>query len=605
MFDFLAEGFSFRRTPAVLSAGELAKVGPVREPDRSQVSQLMRHFLERFFNHESASAEGDAKTLLVQIACAAALPGFLVALYLDPFYHRPTPLPYGLQVSHHLFFVLYSFVAMGIAMVFEWDMFFPDLLDVQILKTLPVKDRNVFLGRVAAIAVLVGAFLADSNFLAPTIMHITFNPPHPGRFTAGHVLAVLLSGLFSAACTLALQGTLLSLLGERLFRRLSLLLQGVLIALFVMMLLLFPAYSGLLPVILRPGSVYALCFPPFWFLGIYQCVIEGAGAASFFTTLARIGFMATGAAIGLTMLTYPIAYMRRVRQVIEGPGKQKHRGGPTGLLAQVLEGTLNGAVLCRPLRRAVYWFISQTLFRVQRYRIYLVLYCGVGFSIVVATIFSFRAAHGVVVVEIPADGVRAAIAMVGLWTIVGLRIAVGSSGNRTGSWVFHVLLGRPPGFGEAMELSRAARAWVALWSSVVTMSAIVLLHAIAPPELRTFAATSAQVIVGLGFCVLLTDLFFLKFTRIAFAGERPRESSGLAFAALVYFTLFPAVTSASVGLQHWVEGGVVHAGIAVALLVAAHAGLQRMHRGVMQEYSDCPALEDGEEEFPINLGLRY
>jgi hypothetical protein len=605
MFDFLLEPFSFRRTPAVLTVSELATLGPVREPERSQVSRLMRHFLERFFNHETASPDGDAKTLLVQIACAAGLPGFLVALYLDPMYHRETPPPYWLQVNHHLFFVLYSFVAMGIAMVFEWDMFFPDLLDVQILKTLPVKDRNVFLGRVAAIAILVGGFLIDSNFLAPTIMHITLNPPHPGRFTAGHLVAVLLSGLFSAAFTLALQGSLLSLLGERVFRRLSLALQGLLIALLVMILLLFPSLSGLLPVLLESHSFYAYCFPPLWFLGIYQCIIEGADVPAIFTTLAAIGLIATGAAVALTMLTYPIAYMRRVRQVIEGPGKQYNGRSRTGPLARWLGGLFDRAFLRRPGRRAVHSFISQTLFRVPRYRIYLVLYCGVGLSIVVSTLFNFRVVHQHILLDVPADGVRASIAIVGLWTIAGLRVALASSGNRIGSWVFQLVLGRPPVLSSALELSESAQVWVVKWSAIVTMSAILLLHEIAPPALGALPAMTAQCVVGLGLCILLTDIFFLKFTRIALAGERPRERSSVAFAVVLYFTLFPAVVAASVGAQLWMEGGIARACFAVAAIAAAHAGLRWIHGTVMQDYCDCPALEDGEEDFPVRLGLRY
>jgi hypothetical protein len=604
MFDFLLDGFSFRRTPAVLTVSELAALGPVHEPERNQISRLVRHFLERFFNHESASPDADSKTLLVQIACATALPGFLVALWLDPIYHRPTPPPYWLQVNHHLFFVLYSCVAMGIAMVFEWDLFFPDLLDVQILKTLPVKDRDVFLGRIAAIAVLVGGFLVDSNFLAPVIMHITLNPPSPGRFTAGHLLAVLLSGLFSAAFTLALQGTMLSLLGERMFRRVSLLLQGLLITLFVLLLLLFPAYSGLLPSLLRSGSFAALCFPPLWFLGIYQCAIEGAAAPPIFATLARIGFIATGAAIGLTMLTYPVAYLRRVRQVIEGPGKQNSGRHRTSPLARWGGGIFDRAVLRRPLCRAVYWFISQTLFRVQRYRIYLVLYCGVGLSVVVSTVFNLRVVRQEISWEILADGVRAAIAIAGLWTITGLRIALASSGNRSGSWVFHVLLGRPPEFSSAVELSRSTQVWVVIWSSIVTLSAIILLHAIAPPQVCTLPTTLAQLIAGIGFCVLLTDVLFLRFTRIAFAGERPRENSSVAFAVLAYFTLFPVFIAASVGLQLWIERSALHAGLAIGLLAAVHVGIQRFHRAILHDYSQCPALEDGEEEFPIKLSLR-
>jgi hypothetical protein len=115
-----------------------AALGPAMPPDRGQFSLLVRHFLERFFNHETASPDGDAKTRMVLIAFATALPAFVVALYLWPVYHpfignssHPlvlAPLPYWLQVNHHFFFVVYSFVVMGIVTVFEWDLFFPDLL---------------------------------------------------------------------------------------------------------------------------------------------------------------------------------------------------------------------------------------------------------------------------------------------------------------------------------------------------------------------------------------------------------------------------------------------------------------------------------------------
>src|ERR1035438_4069055 len=70
-----------------LSVRSMAALGPVRQPDRSQFSLLVRHFLERFFNHETASPEGDAKARLVLIAVATGIPGFVVALYLWPIYH--------------------------------------------------------------------------------------------------------------------------------------------------------------------------------------------------------------------------------------------------------------------------------------------------------------------------------------------------------------------------------------------------------------------------------------------------------------------------------------------------------------------------------------
>jgi len=135
--------------PEALSLNAQAALEEVVEPQRSQFSLLVRHFLERFFNHETASPDGDAKSRLVLIAVATGIPGFMVALYLWPVYHpfigwppgRPLNIdrpPYWLQVNHHFFFVLYSYGAMGIISVFEWDMFFPDLLDAFVLTTLPI-----------------------------------------------------------------------------------------------------------------------------------------------------------------------------------------------------------------------------------------------------------------------------------------------------------------------------------------------------------------------------------------------------------------------------------------------------------------------------------
>src|SRR5664279_1479575 len=174
--------------PEVLSLKAQVERGPAQEPKRSQFSHLVRHFLARFFNHETASPDGDAKTRLVLIAFATGLPGFVVALYLWPVYHpvilslqehAPVAGPsYWLRVNHHFFFVVYSFVAMGIATVFEWDMFFPDVLDLFVLTTLPVPARRLFLARIAAIAILIAAILFDANILAPLVLPAAIDPPN-------------------------------------------------------------------------------------------------------------------------------------------------------------------------------------------------------------------------------------------------------------------------------------------------------------------------------------------------------------------------------------------------------------------------------------------
>jgi hypothetical protein len=598
--------------PETLSLNAQAALGPAVEPERSQLSLLVRHFLERFFNHETASPDGDAKARLVLIACATGLPGFIVALYLWPVYHpvivwppgrhlQGSLPPYWLQVNHHLFYVLYSFVAMGIATVFEWDMFFPDLLDLFVLTTLPILDRRLFMARVAAISIFIGGFLFDANILAPVVLPAATDPPNLARFLAGHVLAVAASGLFAAVFILALQGLLLSILGERLFRRISLLLQGIAIAVLLMLLLLFPVLSGAVPFCLKPESPYALWFPPFWFLGIYQRLMEGPAALPIYTRLAQTGCLALLLAAGLAILAYPLAYLRRVRQLVEGPGTQDTRNRAAWPLRKFIHATL----VRHPVRRAVFHFISQTLLRVQRYRIYLVLYGGAGLSVVVATLLRLTVVHGQVRMQVSGDGIRAATAIVAFWVIAGLRMAFVSPGNRQGSWVFRIVHGRPPVFDSLIEQLLAAKVWVFLWGVAITFAACFAFRPFAPAELLTRPATASQLVIAAGMCLLLTDIFFLNVKVVAFTGEKEREQTKLAFTVLKYFAFFPIVAALPLGFEPWIAASFSHFLLAAAFIAAAHLAMRRFHRKIVLEQSTELALEDDEEDFPMKLGLRY
>jgi hypothetical protein len=599
--------------PEALSLNAQAALGPVREPERSQFSLLVRHFLERFFNHETASPDGDAKGRLILIAVATGLPGFVVALYLWPIYHPflatkpgqamdwPNPPPYWVQVNHHFFFVVYSFVAMGIITVFEWDLFFPDLLDVFVLTTLPIRDRTLFLARVAAIAIFVVGFLLDANILPPLIIPASFDPPNLTRLLAGHMLAVLGSGMFSAAFILALQGVLLSVLGEALFRRLSLILQGLSISALLMLLLLFPVLSAAVPVFLKSGSRLVLYCPPLWFLGIYQRVLEGPAGLPIYTRLAQTGCAALLITVAVAALAYPVAYIRRVRQLVVGPGTHDTRSWT----ARPLYGFLHATLLRAPVSRAVFHFISQTLLRVSRYRIYLVLYGGVGLSVVVASVLRLSVTHGQVRIEVSPDGLRAAIGIIPFWIIAGLRMAFVSPGNQQGSWVFRIVHGRPPHLTSAMHQLRAAKIWVLLWSVIVTFCAWLAFRAFAPPQLLTWPATASLLLVAAGMCLLLTDVLFLNVKIVAFTGEPPREQSNLAVTVFKFLAFVPAVASLPVVAEPWIEASVQHFVLAAAVISVAHVALRTFHRRIIQEHCNMPGLEEDEEDFPMKLGLRY
>ena len=592
--------------PEILPLNAQAARGEVRAPARSQFAHLLHHFLERFFFHESASPEGDAKSRLVLIACAAGLPPFVVSLYLWPVYHplwppnapRPT---YWLQVNHHFFFVVYAFVAMGIATVFEWDLFFPDLLDLFVLGPLPIADGRIFRARVAAIAVFVGGFLFDANFLPPFALPAAIDPPNLARFLAGHILAVFGSGFSAAVFILALQSVLLATIGERLFRRFSLAAQGFAIAALLVLLLLFPVYSGVVPALLQSGSAYAFAIPPFWFLGIYQRLYEGASALPVYTRLAEFGCAATLGATLLASLAYPFAYLRKARQLIEGSGAKSTRRR----IGMSFDWLLHPTVVRPPVRRAVFHFIGQTIARVPRYRIYLVLYGGVGLSVVVATVLRFTSEHGQVHMAVSTDGICAAVGIVAFWTIAGLRIAFVSPGNRRGNWIFRIVHGKPAPFRAALEQSMAPKVWVLLAVGSVTVATCAIFHLIAPPELRTWPAFAALELIAAGMCLLLTDIFFLNVKEVAFTGERAPGESNFAFTVGKYMLFIPFVSAFPVMAEPWIERRGWHFAVAAAGFLAAHLALRARHRRTIREHSDSLALEDDEEEFPMKLGLRY
>jgi hypothetical protein len=594
----------------VLALRAQAAKGPVRKPERSQSARLMRHFLERFFNHESASPDGDAKTRVVQVALVAGLPPFVVALYLWPVYHSftphvrnhhtiwmPGPPPYWAQVNHHFFFVIYAFVVLGIAAVFEWDLFFPDALDIFILKPLPVPDRATFLARVAAIAILLGALLFDANILAGLVLPEAIDPPNLARFLAGHILATGGAGLSAALFVLAFESIVLSVFGELWFRRIALLMQGLAIALLLMLLLLFPVFSGVVPVLLQPGQWLVRWLPPFWFLGMYERLMEGPAALPIYGQLARTGCLATLAAGATVILTYPVAYLRRTRQIVEGVRSNRAGRWVEGVIARVVNVTIAG----KPQRRAIFHYITQTLFRVPRYRIYLVLYGGAGLAIAIAGILRFSVVREHVQALVSVDGLRASIGIAAFWAVAGLRLAFLSPGNRQGRWIFDFVHGRPPELRAGLEQLRAARIWALVFVAGVTGATFLIDCAIAPPELLSWRAIAAEALVASGMCLILTDLFFLHVTTVAFTGGQASQEPNPALALAKCFTFFPIVVWLSVFWGPWIEESVWRFVATVAGLVVEHLLTGMRHRATVREHCQLSVSGDYENTFILQI----
>jgi hypothetical protein len=566
----------------------------VRHRDESQIQLLIRHFLERFLNNEMVSADEEGGARLLLVACTVALPNFFVAVYLWALYHILFRVrPYWDRVGDHYFFVAYSLAAMGIITVFEWDLFFPDLLDLFVLSSLPIPRRRLFLARIAAISIFTAGFLLIANVFS-TVALVGIDPPSLLRFLAAHILAVSASGIFAAAFILALQGILLAVFGAGFFRRISLALQGLIITVLLVLLCLSPVLAEILPALVRSGSRWLFYFPPYWFLGIYQRMMEGPAALPLYAKLAGRGCVATLLALGLALLSYPLAYWRRTRQLIEGPGAHKAQSW-----AAVQSSRLFHTAFCRiSERRAVCHFVGQTLVRVQRYRIYFVMYGGLGLSLVIAGILRLQVERGHIRAAFAADGIRAAIPIVVFWTIAGLRIAFLSPGDSRAAWIFRSIHGKP-----ALDHLLAAKHWALAWAVAAAAATLAALRMIEPPELRTMQAFAAQVLVAGGLCLLLADLFFLNVTTIPFTRAHDPERTNLAIVLLKYAASVLLLVLFAPYYESWIGANVPHMLAAVAFAAAAHLLLRAWHRQIVREHLTLLDLEEHEEGFPLRLWL--
>jgi hypothetical protein len=582
---------------AVLSFEVQARMHPTDPKERSQFRVLVHHFLERFFNNDLASSDGEAKAHLIQVACVIGLPGFVMALYLYPAYHLPRGTrPYWSQVGDHYFYVMYSLVAMGIVTIFEWDFFFPDLLDVFVLTSLPVRERRLFLARVAAIFIFIWGFLFDSNFLAPLVLPAATDPPNLARFLIAHLLAVAASGTFAASFFLSLQGLLLVVLGGHLFGRVSLYFQGIAVAALLTLLFLYPVLFGALSHLMRGRNAIVLCLPPFWFLGIYQRLLEGPSVLPIFAKLAQVGCTATLLTIALAGFSYPFVYKRRTRALVEGARARVSRSR----IGRPLHLGLHAVLVRSPARRAVWHFISQTLMRVPRYRIYLVMYTGLGIALIVSCVVRIILAPGRIGLALSSDGLRAVIPIVAFWVVSGLRTVFLSPADQRGRWIFRVVDGRP-----GLEQLTVVKLWVVLWGMLFTLGAAAILRIIAPPALHGWRFTAGQVLVSAGLCLLLTDAFFFNVKTIPFTGARSASTTNLALLLIQRYLFFPPLVLATIGIEPWIEASTGHIAIAASVIVGAHVAMQAINRRTTTRNIALDQLDENEDEFPLRLGLRY
>ena len=538
---------------------------------------LISHFFRRFFDNDTVQADGDTTTTVARALAAVAAPGLMFAFFLQT--HYPGRAPWG-AIEDQYFFVLFSFVTMGTITTFAGEMLFPDHIDFLVLTPLPLRAVEALLAKAAALAGFLLLFLFGCNLfgalLYPAICRYRFF----GQLYA-HGLAVGLAGTFVALSVLALNGILLCVLDGPRFRLVSPMFQMGSVAVFLLFLFHYGRYGdGLRQMLTGPPGVLRWV-PPLWFLALYERLLHGDAAPAFAQALAGYAWRGTLVAALAVLVTYPLAWARTRRRVLEGSAQRGRKPG------RWLDAMVHRLIL-PPAGRALFHFIGQTMRRNTRYQTYLALYGGTGLALAIACATVLDSGTRGTGVELSPTGMRAVLPLLLFWTVAGLRTAFAFPLNLQAAWVFRVT------GTDSAACAAAARTW-AVGATASVLGGILLIDAVCGFSPRQMLVQAA---CGACLTVLLCDGFFfarsLPFTRPRLPGR-----TNFPLMLTLYLGALTPFVYGVLALEKYLEGNLFHLWLPVVGTAAVHLAVRRAHRAPMEIEEQ---MEGYEGEFQL-LGL--
>ena len=541
---------------------------------------LVRHFFRRFFDSDTIKIEGETLTTVIRAVSAVAVPGLMVAFFLQNSY--PQRSLWG-AIEDQYFFVLFSFVVMGGAAVIEWDMLFPDRLDFLVLSPLPVKPYQLLRAKAAALAGFLALILFGCNVFGAMVLPIVSKGDILRQMYA-HSVAVTLAGLFACLCLLALGGVMICFLGAARYRALSPAVQMLAVTVLLLLLIHYGKVGDSLQWWLRSPAGLARGFPPLWFLGLYEALLRGSAAPAFAWPMAGYAVRATLLMAGVVVLTYPVAWARMRRLALEGTSIQRRQ--PARWPQRV-----SNRLATRPAERAVFYFIGQTLARNNRYQVYLAIYAGTGLAVAIGCAVSLHAGSRGVVAALSNQGLHAVMPLLLFWVIAGLRAAFAFPVNLSAGWIFRL------SGASVLDCAAAARTWTfGLGMGVIC----VILGALRAAGWNLHDLL-VQLVCGLCMCVLFTDGFFFLQRSVPFNQPRMPGRTSLPLFLTLYIGVFPPLIYGVIFLEGKLEASLMKL-VSLALgTLLMHAGISLLKDASVEVEEE---MEPYEGEFQL-LGLSF
>jgi len=520
---------------------------------RAQFGELFRLFRQRFVESEALapSFDRDYNTNLWQVLSVLAIPGFYAAIVLGGAIVHPEASQWTLR-SVRIFVATYSFAVAGFAALFEWDMLFPERRDFLVLTLFPIRMRDLFASKIAALGVLLGVLTLSVNAGAVAVLTLALAvDPHARnlRFAGTAGLFVVSSGAaatFGFLLVAVVQGVLINVTPVRLFRRISPWVQLIGMSLMVLSFILFPLFINVVLVeTFYPRFLW--WFPPYWFMGMQEL---SSGSALLYS-LGRFGWKMLGAAVLTFALSWALGFARHYRRTLEAEDsttRSSHRRERT--FAWLLR---------TPEERAVFHFSRAILARSPKHRLFVACYgsAGVALGLILGLSLDERG------LTFSANGLRAFPFLMTFFVVSGFRAVFQFPSELASNWLFQIA---ERGWSGAAR--KAARKFVDLGGLLPVLLVFLPLEIFNWGVATALAHFVLQAVSG----ALLTEIVFWTFDKVPFTCSYFPGKVNLALLIVIYFEGFTHYAFQMADLEVWAERnplpglGAVVAAIAVLAL---------------------------------------
>ncbi|MFC2146140.1 hypothetical protein ACFLRT_02135 [Acidobacteriota bacterium] len=404
----------------------------------NQFYVLLRHFVLRMFNNDILKYENQGRERVIVVLTILSIAGGYVTHKL--LVHYLFPALSGVNINtiwvKKTVFLTLTMALTGIITVFSWENIFPDKKDYMNLLVLPVKMRTLFAAKFFSLLIFVGLLSIAFNIFSLFIFTFYLAPfakVNLFYFGFSHLITSFFANLFVFLVAACIQSIFTMLLKNRLLRKLSNIIQAVLLVGFISVIVWLPQINSFLPTAKEKLSSFFYYFPPLWFTGIYETMTGNSDAV--FIPHVLIAVTAIIITTALYLVSFPISFKRFLNN---GSNSGMKKSPLVQRMIRLTRRSFDSVFLRHPIQRGMFYFVCQALKRSRKHQLQLVTYMALPGAYIIADLVYFHSRSGWSSFRVPNFFLVGASLIFYFFLAAGLRMIVRHPIMLSANWIFQL-----------------------------------------------------------------------------------------------------------------------------------------------------------------------